>query len=208
MTITPARSDVGLYYAEAHPLPWTSIRAIADRVSAAEPPPSPTSTHGAHGSTAAWIRTAHGKVDFLYRNLDQVHKPSTTHNKASSTTITASSPPSASTCHLPGRDQHLRAALRSDRGHCRLEGAGGDSASAAAQGNGRRRLALVGRVYAALRDYAAKGDVYNTVGCLTRAATNLTQALFALNERYFIRDKQVMGTIAGFALRPADYGAA
>lgn len=54
-------------------------------------------------------------------------------------------------------------------------------------------------------DYASQGDIYNTVGCLTRAVSYLTQALFALNERYFISDKKVMETIAGFSKLPADY---
>jgi GNAT superfamily N-acetyltransferase/predicted nucleotidyltransferase len=39
------------------------------------------------------------------------------------------------------------------------------------------------------RHFAARGDVYNTVGCLTRALGRLTQALFARNERYFLNDK-------------------
>ena len=53
--------------------------------------------------------------------------------------------------------------------------------------------------------FAEQGDAYNTAGCLTRAASNLTQALFALNERHFIRDKKVMETIAIFPLLPAGY---
>ena len=55
------------------------------------------------------------------------------------------------------------------------------------------------------RDYAAQGDVYNTVGCLSRAASSLTQALFALNEIYFIRDKKVMEQIVAFPLVPPRY---
>jgi hypothetical protein len=54
--------------------------------------------------------------------------------------------------------------------------------------------------------YAANGDVYNTVGCLTRCATNLAQALFALNETYFLSDKRAMRTIRTFALQPDHYG--
>ena len=53
--------------------------------------------------------------------------------------------------------------------------------------------------------FAARGDVYDTVGLLTRVCAYLTQALFALNERYFANDKHAMATIAGFELRPADY---
>ena len=47
----------------------------------------------------------------------------------------------------------------------------------------------------------------NTAGCLTRCAANLTQALFALNETYFLTDKRALATAAGFAVQPADFGA-
>jgi hypothetical protein len=43
------------------------------------------------------------------------------------------------------------------------------------------------------------------VGCLTRVVSNLTQALFALNERYFIRDKKVLDTVAKFPILPSGY---
>jgi hypothetical protein len=43
------------------------------------------------------------------------------------------------------------------------------------------------------------------VGCLTRVVSNITQALFALNERYFIRDKKVLDVVAKFPALPADY---
>jgi len=55
------------------------------------------------------------------------------------------------------------------------------------------------------RGFATQGDIYNTVGCLTRVASNLTQALFALNERYFIRDKKVFDTVANFPNLPSSY---
>jgi hypothetical protein len=55
--------------------------------------------------------------------------------------------------------------------------------------------------------YAARGDVYNTAGCLARCATNLTQALFGLNEVYFLSDKRALRQIEGFAQKPQGYGA-
>jgi NifB/MoaA-like Fe-S oxidoreductase len=55
------------------------------------------------------------------------------------------------------------------------------------------------------RAFAVKGDIYNTVGCLTRVVSNLTQVLFALNERYFLSDKKVMDLIARFPLLPEGY---
>ena len=55
------------------------------------------------------------------------------------------------------------------------------------------------------RGFAAQGDIYSTVGCLTRVVSNITQALFALNERYFIRDKKVLDTVAKFPHLPSGY---
>ena len=55
------------------------------------------------------------------------------------------------------------------------------------------------------RGFAAQGDIYNTVGCLTRTATNLTQALFALNRCYYMSDKGALQMIDQFALKPDDY---
>lgn len=43
------------------------------------------------------------------------------------------------------------------------------------------------------------------MGCLTRVLSNLTQALFALNERYFLRDEGVMDVITTFPELPPGY---
>jgi hypothetical protein len=55
------------------------------------------------------------------------------------------------------------------------------------------------------RGFAAAGNIYNTAGCLVRAAANLTQVLFAMNEVYFLSDKKVMEIIAAFSILPAGY---
>jgi hypothetical protein len=55
------------------------------------------------------------------------------------------------------------------------------------------------------RGFADRGDIYNTVGCFTRVASNLVQSLFALNERYFMRDKQVLDTVAALPNSPPDF---
>jgi hypothetical protein len=55
------------------------------------------------------------------------------------------------------------------------------------------------------RSFAKQNDIYNTSACLVRIAANLTQVLFALNETYFLREKQVLETINRFPLVPSDY---
>ncbi len=54
--------------------------------------------------------------------------------------------------------------------------------------------------------FAGAGDIFNTAGALTRAAYLLGLALFALNETYYLTDKTALREIAAFRLAPLDYG--
>lgn len=199
--------DVGLYYAEAQPFAIDSIRHIAQAFSAAG---APTVTDfyqwGRWVNGGAWIRTAAGKVDFLYRNLDQVDR-----------TI-------ADAEH--GRVEHDYAQQPAYGFHSVIYLAETQVCRPLYDPQGRlaelkRRVAVYplrlqhSLVQSSLwsaeftlihaHSFAGRGEVYNTVGCLTRAAASLTQALFALNERYFLTDKRVMETLADFPRLPDRY---
>jgi predicted nucleotidyltransferase len=199
--------DVGLYYFEATPFAIAEIRRIAEEVSIQE---RVTVTDfygwGAWVNGGAWIHTRHGKVDFLYRNLDQIQR-----------TI----------------DEARQGIFRHDHGQQPAYGFYSVIYLAETQvciplfdpRHLLRDLKRQVEVYPPrlketivrdclwsaeftllhARGFAAQGDVYNTAGCLTRAASSLTQVLFALNETYFMRDKQVMNVIAGFSICPSGY---
>ena len=55
--------------------------------------------------------------------------------------------------------------------------------------------------------FAARGDVLNTIGCMTRCARALVQVLFARNEAFYTSDKTAMAEISRFAARPRDFAA-
>jgi predicted nucleotidyltransferase len=57
------------------------------------------------------------------------------------------------------------------------------------------------------RKFAARGDVVDTAGCLTRAVHQLVLVLFALNRTYLLNDKTALAEIADFAAAPRDFGA-
>jgi hypothetical protein len=57
------------------------------------------------------------------------------------------------------------------------------------------------------RSFSNAADVYNAVGCMTRVAQFLLQALFALNKEYFISDKHANRFLDQFARRPRDFAA-
>jgi hypothetical protein len=50
-----------------------------------------------------------------------------------------------------------------------------------------------------------RGEAYLTTGYLTRAATEMIQALYALNETWFMNDKYVYREVAEFQIAPPDF---
>ena len=199
--------DIGLYYWEAQPFDLAIIRQIADGISA-QGPATVTGFYewGAWVNGGAWIHTAQGKVDFLYRNLDHVQRTVTEAQQGITHHDYAQQPTHGfySVIYLAEtqicRPLYDPAGLIADL-----------KRQVAVYPAALKQKLVADTLWSAeftllfAHDFAAKGDVYNTVGCLTRITANLTQALFALNEQYFMRDKQVMETIATFTVLPTGY---
>ena len=199
--------DIGLYYHEDRPFAIADIRRIAEGLSASK---AATITDfyewGAWVNGGAWIHSPHGKVDFLYRNLDQIQRTIREAHQGISRHDYDQQPThgfysviylAETQICIPLYDPEQ---LIDELKHqvqvypTRLKGKIIEDALWSAEFT----LQFAG-------DFAAQGDIYNTAGCLTRAIANMTQALFALNERYFIRDKKVMETLATFPSLPAGY---
>lgn len=53
--------------------------------------------------------------------------------------------------------------------------------------------------------YAKSGDIYATIGCITRILCLLSQVLFALNKIYFSTEKMILEKIMAFSLKPRNY---
>jgi hypothetical protein len=53
--------------------------------------------------------------------------------------------------------------------------------------------------------FADRGDILNTVGCLTKIAFVLLQSLFALNVEYYFGDKGVLEAVDRFPLQPRGF---
>jgi hypothetical protein len=199
--------DIGLYYFGANPFSIAAIQQIADDVST-DAPATVTGFYGwgAWVNGGAWIHTPYGKVDFLYRNLDQVQRTISEaqqgivhHDYDQQPTYGFYSViylAETQIC-IPLYDPDLLIAKLKRQ-------------VATYPAKLKQKIiedSLWGAEFTLLhaRGFAEWGDIYNTVGCLTRAASNMTQAIFALNERYFIRDKQVMDTVAKFSNLPSGY---
>lgn len=201
--------DVGIYYHEVQPFDIEQIRRVAEGISIrGEPVVTGFYGWGAWVNGGAWIHTAAGKVDFLYRNLEQIER---TIDEAQQG-ITAHDYPQQpaygfySVIYLA--EVQICMPLFDPEGVlARLK-----QRVAVYPPKLKEKLVsdcLWSAEFTLLhgRGFAANGDIYNTAGCLTRAAGNLTQALFALNECYFMRDKRVMEKMASFRVLPEGYAA-
>lgn len=204
---TASDIDLGLYYYEARPFSITEIRQIA-RDASVDGVPTVTDFYGwgAWVNGGAWIHTPIGKIDFLYRNLDQIQQTIAEAQQGIShhdydqqpvhgfySVIYLAETQICVPLYDPG--QVIAQLKRSVEKYPPL----------------LKQKIIADSLWAAeftllhARGFAAQGDTYNTVGCLTRATANITQALFALNERYFLRDKKMLDTLAQFPNLPPDY---
>ncbi|HET9911521.1 MAG TPA: nucleotidyltransferase domain-containing protein [Anaerolineales bacterium] len=199
--------DIGLYYSEARPFSIAEIRRIADDVSI-NGAATVTGFYewGAWVNGGAWIHTSQGKFDFLYRNLDHIQRTIAEAQQGISHHDYDQQPTygfysviylAETQICIPLYDPELLIA--------KLKRA------VETYPPKLKQKIITDSLWSAefsllhARGFAAQGDVYNTVGCLTRVVSNITQALFALNERYFIRDKKVLDVVAGFPDLPAGY---
>lgn len=199
--------DIGLYYHESKPFSIEEVRCIAEEISVES---NPTVTRfyewGAWVNGGAWIHTPQGKIDFLYRNIDQVQRTINDARKGIVYHDYAQQPTNGFYSVIYLAETQICIPLY-------------DPGMLIADLKNQVEIyppklkqkivtdSLWGAEFTLLhaRGFAAQGDIFNTAGCMIRAAANLNQALFALNERYFIRDKMVMETIATFQILPSGY---
>lgn len=199
--------DVALYYHPDAPFRIEDIRQVAAEISA-QGVPDVTDFYGwgAWVNGGAWIHTAVCKVDFLYRNIAQVQQAIDDARRGVVHHDFNQQPAYGfySVIYLaetrvcqPRYDPHGVIARLKEQVMVYPPLLKEKYAASCLW------LAEFSLIHAA--DFAARGDVYATAGTLARTATNLTQALFALNETYFMTDKTAMQEIAAFPLCPADY---
>jgi predicted nucleotidyltransferase len=199
--------DVGIYYAEAAPFTIAEMGRIARSVSV-EGDPIVTGFYewGAWVNGGAWIYTAAGKVDFLYRNLDQVQRTINDAQRGVMLHDYGQQPAYGFYSVIYLAETQVCIPLYDP-----VDQIAPLKRQIATYPPQLKQRVIADSLWSAeftlahARTFAATGDVYNTAGCLTRTAAALTQVLFALNEVYFMSDKKVMEAIAGFKLAPPDY---
>jgi predicted nucleotidyltransferase len=199
--------DIGIYYREASPFSISDIRQVAVQLSGL-PDQQVTGFYGwgAWVNGGGWIHTPDGKVDFLYRNLDQVkrtiaeaHLGITYHDYDQQPAYGCYSVISLGETNncLPLYDP------RGQIARLKKQVVPYPPLLKAKTVSDTLWMAEFSLLHA--DGFAASGNVYATVGTLTRVASFLTQALFALNETYFMSDKSAAREMSAFTRLPAGY---
>jgi predicted nucleotidyltransferase len=200
--------DLALYYEEGTPALVGGLRELAERMAVRTPTVTDFYAWGPWVNGGAWIETASGRVDVLYRSLEQVRRVLRETSAGRFETHYGQTPTFGFHSVAYAAETLACRPLFDPRGVlAELE------RSVSGYPVQLRRSLVEAHLWGAeftleafLRGFARRGDVYNTVGCLARVLAHLTQALFALNETWFMTDKTAMLEIEGFELRPASYG--
>lgn len=186
--------DIGIYYHEQVPFDIQKIKAIAEEI-AIDLAPTVTDLYewGPWVNGGAWIHTSAGKVDFLYRNIEQVANTVQKAQQGEWENHYEQQPPygfssvfylaECKDC-IPLYDpQNIIGSLK----------------DAVKEYPSKLKHAIIQRsLWSAeftliqAETFASQNDMYNTAGCLTRALKNIVSALFAINELYPIGDKRAL----------------
>jgi len=200
--------DIGIYYRQTSPYSVDQVRSIAERICTVGSVPIVTGVYewGQWVNGGAWIQTPVGKVDFLYRNLDQVQAVIEEGRKGVWRHDYDQQPPYGFRSVAYFGEAFTCVPLHDPEGEIvRLKKSVSEYPEPL-----RNRIvqeSLWGAEFS-LRfccTFADLADIYNAVGCMTRVAQFLVHALFAINGEYFVSDKYASRLIEQFALRPRDF---
>jgi Nucleotidyltransferase domain len=200
--------DLGLYYSDAAHPDVEAIRATTEKFSLPNRPPTVTGFYewGPWVNGGAWIHTAAGKVDLLYRNLEQLQRVIDEsqagiyhHHFYQQPTfgfVSVIYLAETKSC-LPLFDrQNLLAGFKR-----RVE----IYPLPLQEKLVRESLWTAEFAFLHADGFALRGDIFNTVGCLGRIAFMLVQALFALNSEYYFGDKGSVEATDRFSRRPEQF---
>jgi predicted nucleotidyltransferase len=198
--------DIGIYYSEVDPFKIEDVRMIAEKYSVSE---NLTVTDfygwGPWVNGGAWIETASGKVDFIYRNLEQVSSVIEKAKKGEWQNDFEQQPPYGftSVIYLAETDVCL-VLFDPEKDVAKLKEE--VKVYPAALKETIVRQSLWSAEFAAWHaDYfMEKNDIYSLMGCLTRGTKNFVNALFAINEIYPMGDKRALDILENARVKPSN----
>jgi len=201
--------DLGLFYRADHPLDVDGVRRIAQRYNdTPDPVVTDLGIWGQWVNGGSWLTIKGQRVDFLYRDLDFM--VSTIDDCLEATGRTRSDfwqqAPYGFHPQIYCAEARCMYALWDPEGIVAML-----RKKVAVYSDAMKRRAISGWLWSArftaanAKHAPERGEAYLVAGFLTRAATEMIQALYALNETFFMNDKYVYRDIAEFKIVPRDF---
>ena len=201
--------DLGVYYRPEHRPSVEDLRRLAQELDDRHLPDLATEIGewGPWINGGGWLRVESRSVDWLYRDADKV------------AAIIGRCTSGETACHYqPGHPHGFHEHIYLGEVHqCRTlhdpEGLLRELKSTVATYPPMLKRTIIekylweaGFSLETARKPAARGEASYVSGCLFRGVACMVQALFALNERYFINEKGSVRVADSFAVRPERFG--
>jgi predicted nucleotidyltransferase len=196
--------DIGIYYFERNPFDIEKIKKIAESYSNLE---KPTITDfyewGPWVNGGAWLKTNLGKVDFLYKNIDQIEKTINEANKGIWENSFEQQPPYGFSSIILLAETQICISLYDPEDIIKKL-----KKNVITYPVRLKESVIQKSLWSAeftiwqAEKFASKSDLYNTIGCLTRAVNSIVSALFALNEIYPLGDKRAIRVLEKASEKP------
>ncbi len=201
--------DLGIFYSETASFSIEEIRELAESVNdTAGPVVTDFYGWGPWVNGGAWLTIGGQRVDFIYRNLDQVERVIVAAEAGRYEIHYLQQPPFGFFSGTYVGEIAVCVPLFDPEGLLNvLKRRVTDYPEAL-----RRRLVqdylfmAEFTLTAFASKFAARADSYGTAACLTRAVNELVMALFALNRKYPVNDKTALAEVAEFERAPREFG--
>ena len=196
--------DIGVYYFEEEPFDIDAIKLIARKYANVD---QPTVTGfyewGPWVNGGAWIKTVNGKVDILYKNIDQITSTIENAKKGVWENHFEQQPPYGFSSLIFLAETQYCIPLYDPLGLIQTL-----KSKVQSYPEILKQTVIQQSLWSAeftiwhADTFAQKGDVYNTMGCLTRAVKNIVTTLFSINGLYPIGDKRAIEIIEQTKIKP------
>jgi hypothetical protein len=182
--------DIGVYYHNEAPFDIKDVERIARKYAIEEPVTVTDFYHwGPWVNGGAWINTTSGEVDLLYRNIEQISSTIEKSKNGIWENDFEQQPPYGFSSVIYLGETYYCHTLYDPYDVIK------DMKGQVAAYPLKLKKTIVQRalwsaefsIWQSVK-YAKKQDMYNAGGCFTRALKNIVEALYALNEMYFIGD--------------------
>ncbi len=185
--------DIGIYYSEKNPFIIDQIKLIAEKHAVRTPVITDFYGWGQWVNGGAWIETSCGNVDFLYKNIEQIQSTIAKAKNGEWQNDFEQQPPygfssiiylAETTNCIPLHDpENIIMDLKKQ---------------VEIYPPKLKQTVIQQSLWSAeftiwhADIFYSRQDIYNVIGCLTRAVKHIVTALFSINELYFMGDKRAV----------------